>query len=302
MILFFVYACLNIILFLFEDTCTSNYSKCSTFCSVRCAMCCAKCQGKDYNEVDYSTQGFVYSDDLLYEINFGELYRLYRQAQKDKQKYKQQLDKGVYEPLEIKLYIDPYLGILERNYKDMRGKILELVDLHEDALPIGDLDVELMTEDQKIEALYDLYDRGTNKDNAERPKYAPMLDAQMKGRIMNEIQSYNFLENDKYRRIQRLLSIMNETFGFDDDTATPAKKKVGVETPDESQKTGDARPNDSRETGRGGELELPERVMDATGTRDSARKPPTRSDFGFSRNGTQRDPQKIGLGMKMNYQ
>lgn len=201
MVIFFIYACLNIILFLFEDTCTSQWSNCSNVCSVKCAMCCAKCQGKEYNDVDLDSAGFVYSDDLLYEINFGELYRLYRQAQKDKQKFKKQKEKGIYDNLEIKLYIDPYLGILERNYKDLRGKILELVDLHEDALPIGDLDVELMSEEQKIEALYDLYDRGTNKDNAEKAKYEKMLDSQMRGRIMNEIQSYHFLENAKYRRI-----------------------------------------------------------------------------------------------------
>lgn len=96
---------------------------------------------------------------------------------------------------------------------------------------------------------------------------------------------------------------MNETFGFEDDGQKAPTKKVGVETPDNSENTADQQRNASRETGRG-ELELPERTGDAAGTRDSARKPPTRSDFGFSRGGNtaQRDPQKIGLGMKMNYQ
>lgn len=176
MVIFFVYACLNIILFIFEDTCTNQWSACSNSCMIQCSMCCAKCQGKEFNEVDLSSAGFVYSDDILMEVNFGELYRLYRQAQKDRQKYKKQKDKGIYDSLEVKLYIDPYLGMLERNYKDLRGKILELVDLHEDALPIGDLDVELLSEEQKIEALRDLYDRGTNKDNAEKAKYEKMLD------------------------------------------------------------------------------------------------------------------------------
>lgn len=130
----------------------------------------------------------------------------------------------------------------------------------------------------------------------------------MMGRIMNEIQSYNFLENAKYRRIQSLLTIMNETFGFEEAEQMSPAKKVGVETPDHSvlSGAGEMRRSDSRETGRGGELELPERTGDVIGTRDSARKPAaTRSDFGFSRGGNtaQRDPQKIGLGMqKANYQ
>lgn len=307
MVIFFIYGCVNLILFIFEDTCVSHWSACSHNCNIQCALCCAKCQGKEFNEVDLDSAGFVYSDDLLWEINFGELYRLYRQAQRDKQKYKKQKEKGIYENLEIKMYIDPYLRILERNYKDLRGKILELVDLHEDALPIGDMDVDMLTEEQKIEALRDLYDRGTNKDNAEKAKYEKMLDPQMLGRIMNEIQSYHYLENVKYRRIQSLLTIMNETFGFDEDgqdTLSP-KKVVGIDTPDHSERTDEVRRGDSRETGRGGELELPERTLEPVGTRDSARKPATRSDFGFSRGGNtaQRDPQKIGLGaLKSNYQ
>ena len=103
---------------------------------------------------------------------------------------------------------------------------------------------------------------------------------------------------------------MNETFGFEEAEQMSPAKKVGVEvaTPDHSIMSNEVRRNDSRDTGRGGELELPEmagagRTGDAVGTRDSARKPATRSDFGFSRGGNQRDPQKIGLGsLKGDYQ
>jgi hypothetical protein len=77
MIVFFVYACVNLILFIFEDFFVDNWSACSGYCGVQCALCCSKCQGKTYDEVDFSTEGFVYSDDFLYEVNFGELYRLY---------------------------------------------------------------------------------------------------------------------------------------------------------------------------------------------------------------------------------
>jgi hypothetical protein len=206
------------------------------------------------------------------ECNFGELYRQYCKTQDEKKRYKQLREKteanGGFSPLELKLYIDPYLRILERNYKDLRAQILELVDLHEDRLPVGDLDVDLMGDEEKIAALFELFTRGTDKDNAERLKYEKMLDGRMLGRIMNDIQSYHFLENEKYRRIQQLLQIMNETFGFDEapEATTPKKKKATISTPDRSMKTDDGRP-DSDDTGRGGNTIEMQQM--APGTRDS---------------------------------
>jgi hypothetical protein len=35
------------------------------------------------------------------------------------------MQKGVYEPIEVKLYIEPYIKILERNYKELRDSVLE---------------------------------------------------------------------------------------------------------------------------------------------------------------------------------
>lgn len=76
---------------------------------------------------------------------------------------------------------------------------------------------------------------------------------------------------------------MNETFGFDEAPEATTPKKAHIGTPDRSRATDDGR-LDSGETGRGGVLELAERA-EAAGTRDSQRKPATRSDFGFSRGG-----------------
>lgn len=46
-------------------------------------MCCARINGREYDDTDYSKAGFVYSDDLYSEFNFGKVYKLYKQTKKD---------------------------------------------------------------------------------------------------------------------------------------------------------------------------------------------------------------------------
>ena len=38
---------------------------------------------------------------------------------------------------------------------------------------------------------------------------------EMQGKVMNEIISYDLMDNQKYQRIEYLLSVMKETFGFE---------------------------------------------------------------------------------------
>lgn len=92
-----------------------------------------------------------------------------------------------------------------------------------------------MTNDQKFDLLYDIYEKATDNDNAEKFKYANMLDKEMMGKIMNEVQSYDYLDNNKYKRIEYLLSIMNETFGFD--FTVDIEKDGSDEKNDESKET-----------------------------------------------------------------
>jgi hypothetical protein len=89
--------------------------------------------------------------------------------------------------------------------------------------------------------LHDLYDKATNKNNADRAKFIPYLDQkEMKGKVMNEICSYDLMDNEKYQRIEYLLSVMKETFGFDN---------IELEEPDiESKKKKDNRGIEMGET------------------------------------------------------
>jgi len=60
-----------------------------------------------------------------------------------------------------------------------------------------------MTDDQKITALYEIYMKATDLQNADREIYMQRLDKeQMLGRVMNGIQSYDYLENEKYKKIE----------------------------------------------------------------------------------------------------
>jgi len=40
--------------------------------------------GKEYEDKDFNKQGFVFSDDLFFELNYGQLYRLYKNGKKEK--------------------------------------------------------------------------------------------------------------------------------------------------------------------------------------------------------------------------
>lgn len=122
----------------------------------------------------------------------------------------------MYTTEEIKNAIDPYLELLRRNEKDLFERCMELVELHIEGLDKFNDDFDNMTDEQKIDALFDLYDKATNKDNADKAKYIPHIDMkEMQGKVMNEIVSYDLMDNQKYQRIEYLLSVMKETFGFD---------------------------------------------------------------------------------------
>lgn len=125
----------------------------------------------------------------------------------------------MYSEPEKRIYIFPYLETLTRNQREMRARCMELVELHEDYLPFEnsiyeDRDFSDLGVEEKINALYELWDAGTNKDNAERDAHSGHISRDMHGRIKNIYQTYDYLDNEKYKRIELLLDIMQETFGF----------------------------------------------------------------------------------------
>lgn len=144
---------------------------------------------------------------------------------------------------------------------------MELVEAHQEFLPIensiySNRDLADLGVEEKINALYELWDAGTNKDNAERDAYTGQLDKDMHGRIMSVYQTYDYLDNDKYKRIEQLLDIMQETFGFG-----------AEEEQDEEEDTGGNEPEVEL-------VDLPRPTPDRNAV--APNEIPTRSDFGFS--------------------
>merc|ERR1712046_513372 len=94
-------------------------------------------------------------------------------------------------------------------------RIIELVDIHDQMLSEEVFDYQSLDEMQKVDALKDFYDKAVDIENSERQIYYDKLDKEMHGRIMNEYKSYDLMDNEKYQRIEYLISVMQETFGFD---------------------------------------------------------------------------------------
>ena len=65
----------------------------------------------------------------------------------------------------IRDYIDPYIKLVERNERDILFRIQQLTEMHKDRIPGYD---ELVLNEEKIQAVRQLYDQATDKDNPNR--------------------------------------------------------------------------------------------------------------------------------------
>lgn len=81
-----------------------------------------------------------------------------------------------------------------------------------------------MGEAEKIKTVVEYYRQATDKDNPIRGAcdYEESLD----GRLVKGIQSYDLMDNQKYKDIDRLLDFMNESFGFNEDLLLQVKNSL----------------------------------------------------------------------------
>ena len=94
-------------------------------------------------------------------------------------------------------------------------------------------EVDMMEDEQKIAALFEIYSKAADQENAEKAEYKSMLDDSMFGGMMNDIQSYDYLDNEKYMKIQKLLKIMQETFGYEDFVGDGYKASMQASKPED---------------------------------------------------------------------
>ena len=52
------------------------------------------------------------------------------------------------------------------------------------------------------------------------------IDDSMHGRMLNSLQSYDLMDNKKYKNLEALLDAMRETFGFNEDISGLVKNSL----------------------------------------------------------------------------
>jgi archaellum component FlaC len=96
---------------------------------------------------------------------------------------------------------------VERNEGDILFRINELTDMHLDRI-----EERCDTIDEKINAVRNLYEQATNKNNPNRFHFK--IEPALRGRISSKVMGYNMYDNEKYQLIEELLEAIEESFGI----------------------------------------------------------------------------------------
>ena len=116
----------------------------------------------------------------------------------------------------MKKYIDKYLEILGRNESNVFQRLLELAEQHVFRIEGMDEDLRYMSNQLKVKVVYDYFSQAIDKHNPRRGEQS--LDPEMFGRMGTSIQSYDYMDNPKYKDLERVLLVIKETFGHKDIT------------------------------------------------------------------------------------
>ena len=94
--------------------------------------------------------------------------------------------KGIYTEKEKKDFIKPYIKMLDRNQIALLERLEELIEMHEEILEDLNPEKPLITMDDKLKALSDLFKQATDKKNAEKDLFANKIDEELVGSIISE--------------------------------------------------------------------------------------------------------------------
>jgi hypothetical protein len=211
----FVCASAVILLIMFFEKSLTKAASAASHCLVACTIkLWNSCRSKETKQGDLERDyGFVYSDDVYKEIDFSQLYKEYVKVKKERQKYKLLKSKGRFTPQQLKKYVDKYIAIIERNEREIYERLRDLTEAHIDR--IEEAEPDMMSTEERIKTVLEYYQQATDKDNALRSTL--FIDDYMHGRMINSIQSYDLMDNTKYKEIDELLLIMKETFGYNEE-------------------------------------------------------------------------------------
>lgn len=165
---------------------------------------------------------YIYSDDIFNEFNFKQLYNELKKIRQEKQRMLIQKAKNRFTALQLKKYVDDYIAVIERNERAVYKRLRKLTDEHVEM--IEGVEPDMMTETEKIKTVLEYYNQATDKNNPLREQI--QLEDGMYGRFLSKVQSYDLMDNQKYKDIDQLLDLMSETFGFNEDLGGLVKNSI----------------------------------------------------------------------------
>jgi len=97
--------------------------------------------------------------------------------------------------------------------------------MHKDRIPGYD---DLISREDKIAVVRDLFHRATDKDNPDRESI--IIEPALRGRIESNVMSYNMMDNPKYKLIEELNEAIEDTFGQKDEKKEMIKGLKRIKT------------------------------------------------------------------------
>jgi hypothetical protein len=113
------------------------------------------------------------------------------------------------------------MDILERNLQNLYERLMLIA---EDTYYFHLDNQSPMSDEDKMMTTFNLYEAATN-DSLPNTGGFTLTDL-MKGRLSNTVQSYEFMDNPRFKKIQHILDFTQENFGFIHKTAQNRPRSV----------------------------------------------------------------------------
>lgn len=220
MILFILGSLVIILMLIFESAITSIAES--------IARCCSKLGKKkvDFEDEEDENQKTL-SDDVFHELSFDQLFHEYVKLKQVRQRYRLLRSNGEFTETQLRKHVEKHLAIIERNEQSLYHRLMQLTVDHIDRIEGIDADERefLMTKEAQMKTVCEYYKQAIDKDNPIRATLS--IDDSMHGRMgAGNIQSYDLMDNPRYKELDQLLIVMKETFGYNEDIAGLVKQSL----------------------------------------------------------------------------
>lgn len=102
------------------------------------------------------------SDDVLKEINYGQLYKQYLQSKAEMKSYRALRSNNSFTDEQLDKYINPYLDILERNLTETYSRLMAMA---QNQLDMSQDDISVTADEQKMQMCSHIFYDATDTNN-----------------------------------------------------------------------------------------------------------------------------------------